>query len=55
MYVAQQMGHDPHLTLGTYGHVIEELDEAPRIPAEDAITAARNGACVTGVSRAVES
>jgi hypothetical protein len=25
----------------TYGHVIEELDEAPRITAEDAIHAAR--------------
>ena len=51
IYVARQMGHDPELTLGTYGHVIEELDEAPRIPAEDAIRAARSGACVTGVSR----
>jgi hypothetical protein len=26
----------------TYGHVIEELDEALRITAEDAITAARS-------------
>jgi hypothetical protein len=27
----------------TYGHVIEELDEAPRISAEDTITTARPG------------
>jgi len=54
MYVARQMGHDARLTLSTYGHVIDELDEAPRVPAEDAIRAARNGSCVTGVSRGPE-
>jgi integrase len=37
IYVARQMGHDAKLTLGTYGHVIEELEDAPRVPAEDAI------------------
>jgi hypothetical protein len=31
------------LTMRTYGHVIEELDDAPRISAEDAIIAARRG------------
>ena len=51
IYVARQMGHDAKLTLGTYGHVIEELEDAPRIGAEDAIRAARGSACVTGVSR----
>jgi hypothetical protein len=39
--------------LSTYGHVIDELDDAPRIAAEDAIMAARNGPCATGVSRTV--
>jgi integrase len=51
IYVAQQMGHDAEQTLGTYGHVIEELDDAPRIGAEDAIRAARENPCVPGVSR----
>jgi hypothetical protein len=51
MYVPRQMGHDDRLTLSTYGHVIDELDDAPRIPAEDAIRAAREGSCVTGVLR----
>jgi hypothetical protein len=32
----------------SYGHVIDELDGAPRISAEDAIRAARSGSCVTG-------
>jgi integrase len=54
IYVARQMGHDAKLTLGTYGHVIDELEDAPRVPAEEAIQAARNGSCVTGVSRRPE-
>ncbi|MDA0173379.1 site-specific integrase [Solirubrobacter taibaiensis] len=41
IYVARQLGHDAALTLSTYGHVIDELDEAPRIGAEEAIRAAR--------------
>jgi integrase len=51
MYVARQLGHDARLTLSTYGDVIDELDDAPQIPAEDAIRAARGGSCVTGVSQ----
>jgi integrase len=51
MYVARQLGHDARLTLSTYGHVIDELDDSPQIPAEDAIRAARSGSCVTGVSQ----
>ena len=51
IYVARQMGHDAKLTLDTYGHVVDELADTPRIPAEDAIRAARSGSCVTGVSR----
>lgn len=42
IYVARQLGHSATMTLGTYGHVIDELDEAPRLPAEDAIRAARD-------------
>lgn len=49
IYVARQLGHDAKLTLSTYGHVIDELEDAPRVSAEDAIRAARNGTCVTGV------
>lgn len=55
IYVARQMGHDAKLTLGTYGHVIDELDGAPRISAEDAIRAARSDSCVTGVPKEVAS
>jgi integrase len=41
IYVARQLGHGAALTLGTYGHVMDELDGAPQMPAEDAIRAAR--------------
>jgi integrase len=41
IYVARQLGHDARLTLTRYGHVIDELDEQPRIGAEEAIQAAR--------------
>jgi integrase len=51
MYVAHQFGHDARLTLSTYGHVIDELDDSPQIPADDAIRAARPDSCVTGVSQ----
>ena len=50
-YVARQHGHDARLTLGTYGHVIDELDDSSQIPAEDATRAARSASCVTGVSQ----
>jgi integrase len=50
IYVARQMGHDARLTLTTYGHVIDELEDEPRVPAEDAIWAARRGSCVPGAS-----
>ena len=49
IYVARQLGHDAKLTLSTYGHVIEELEDSPRVPAEDAIRTARRAACVNGV------
>ena len=54
MYVARQLGHDAQLTLSTYGHVIDELDDATRVTAEDAILAARRERCVTGVSRVAQ-
>jgi hypothetical protein len=41
IYVARQLGHGADMTMKVYGHVIEELEDAPRIPAEDAIRAAR--------------
>jgi integrase len=41
IYLARQLGHDARYTLGTYGHVIDELDDQPRIKAEDAIRTAR--------------
>jgi integrase len=41
IYVARQLGHGAHLTLSTYGHVIDELEDAPQQNAEDAISDAR--------------
>jgi hypothetical protein len=43
IYVARQLGRSAALTMRTYGHVIEELDDAPRITAEDAVSNARRG------------
>ncbi len=44
IYVARQLGHDARLTLGTYGHVIDELEGAATRDAEDAIRVARESA-----------
>ena len=41
IYVARQLGHDARLTLTRYGHVIDELDDQPRVDAETAIREAR--------------
>jgi integrase len=41
IYVARQLGHDARLTLTRYGHVIDELEDAPRLEAEVAIVNAR--------------
>ena len=41
IYVARQLGHDARLTLSRYGHVIDELEDQPRVEAEAAIQAAR--------------
>jgi hypothetical protein len=41
IYVARQLGHGAQLTLNTYGHVIDELEDQPRQDAEATILAAR--------------
>jgi integrase len=41
VYIARQLGHGAALSLRTYQHVIDELEDAPRVPAEDAIREAR--------------
>jgi integrase len=41
IYVARQLGHGAALTMNTYGHVIDELENMPRMTADDAIGAAR--------------
>jgi integrase len=49
-FVAKQLGHGARLTLDTYGHVIDELEDAPRLPALEAILRARS-APTTGTSQ----
>jgi integrase len=44
IYVARQLGHGAQLTLSCYGHVIDELEDAPHQDAETAILAARGSA-----------
>jgi integrase len=43
IYVARQLGHGADLTMRTHGHVMDELEEQPRLGAEEAIAAARRG------------
>jgi integrase len=40
-YVAAQLGHSPAMTLRTYAHVFEELEDSERTSAEEAIRGAR--------------
>jgi integrase len=42
IYVARQLGHGAALTLGTYGHVMDELEGTARVDAEAAIRAVRD-------------
>ncbi len=49
IYVARQLGHGAQLTLGRYGHVIDELDDKPNLDAEAAIAAAREGGAAHGL------
>ncbi len=44
IYVARQLGHGAELTMRVYGHVIEELEDEPQLPAEEAIQRARQAA-----------
>jgi integrase len=39
--VAALLGHSPAMCLSTYAHVVDELRDAPRVDAEEAIRAAR--------------
>lgn len=55
IYVARQLGHDASLTLGTYGHVIEELEGMPQQSAEDAIKDARATSAAHQLPKAVSS
>ena len=41
IYVARQLGHDARLTLSTYGHVMDEFEDAPHLDALTAIADAR--------------
>jgi hypothetical protein len=41
IYVARQLGHDARLTLSTYGHVMDEFEDTPRLDAQTAIADAR--------------
>jgi hypothetical protein len=41
IYVARQLGHDARLTLTTYGHVMDEFEDSPRLDAHTAIADAR--------------
>lgn len=44
IYVARQLGHGAALTMSTYGHVIDELEDAPNQDAETAVREARSRA-----------
>jgi integrase len=46
IYVARQLGHGAQLTLDDYGHVLDELEDQPQVPAEQAIAEARRGSDV---------
>jgi integrase len=46
VYIAQQLGHSAAVSLRTYQHVLDELEGAPTISAEEAIRQARGGADV---------
>lgn len=51
IYAARQLGHGAELTMRTYGHVIDELEDAPHLSAEEAIRRARDAARVRFVPR----
>ncbi|MCK9249003.1 MAG: site-specific integrase [Solirubrobacteraceae bacterium] len=51
-YVARQLGHGPELTLRTYGHVMDEFEDAATIDADAEIRKARAAEGVLRVSSA---
>lgn len=55
IYVARQLGHGAELTMRVYGHVIEELDDRPQLPAEDAIGEARQATAARATAQAVSN
>jgi hypothetical protein len=54
IYVARQLGHDARLTLGTYGHVIDELDGAPQDAGGGRHQGRRGTRCAIGVPSPTE-
>jgi integrase len=42
VYVARQLSHSAKVCLDDYAHVIDELEDMPQLPAEDAIRRARH-------------
>ena len=52
IYVDRHRADGAELTMRTYGHVVDEFADAPRLSAEDAIVAARRESvrlpCVQG-------
>jgi integrase len=50
-YVAEQLGHGAELTLRTYGHVIDEYRDKPRIDLDGEIAAARGAVGTREVHR----
>jgi integrase len=49
--LAEELGHSPQMTLGTYAHVIHELRGAPGRPAEQEISRARQEVAEQGLER----
>jgi integrase len=41
VYIAAQLGHGPGVSVDTYQHVLHDLEDAPQLPAEEAIRQAR--------------
>jgi integrase len=46
VYIAEQLGHSPDLSVRVYQHVLTEFEDAPRLDAETAIRQAREAAPV---------
>lgn len=51
--VARQLGHGANLTLSTYGHVLDEVEDAPRHDAESLILSARDAVVAQKLPKAV--